>query len=293
MTHYWLRRHAVLGAFALFLLPGVGAFAQTTPKVGMVDQPCHPPLALPAGMADVFIDVFIKPRKLTPADIDRVVKDPRMMEFTKESARHGRMDWAGLCTYHAANMAALAAPVAPRVVFMGDSITQNWGLADPNFFAKGVLDRGISGQTSAQMLVRFRADVVALKPKIVHILAGTNDIAGNTGPESPQDFKNNVMAMVQIAKANGITVLLGSIPPTAHFSWQPNVNPVPWVAELNDWLRDYAKRNDIQYVDYFSALVGPSGELRPALGNDGVHPNRDGFAIMRRIVEPMLSGRPR
>jgi len=291
MTNDWFRRPAILGALAWFLIPAAGAFAQTPPRVGMVDQPCPPPLALPAGIEDVFIDVFVKPRKLTPADTDRVIKDPRMVEFTKKNAQRARMDWAGLCTYHAANAKALAAPVAPRVVFMGDSITQNWGLADPNFFTNGILDRGISGQTSAQMLVRFRADVVALKPKIVHILAGTNDIAGNTGPESPQDFKNNIMAMVEIAKANNITVLLGGIPPTAHFSWQPNVNPVPWVAMLNGWLRDYAKRMHIQYVDYFSALVGKSGEFRPALSNDGVHPNRDGFAIMRRIVEPMLSGR--
>lgn len=116
-------------------------------------------------------------------------------------------------------------------------------------------------------------------------------VAVNTGPESPQDFKNNIMAMVEIAKANNITVLLGSIPPTAHFSWRPTVNPVPWVASLNDWLRGYAKRMNIRYVDYLSALVGKSGEFRPALSNDGVHPNRDGFAIMRRIVEPMLSGR--
>ena len=119
--------------------------------------------------------------------------------------------------YREANASALAASVATRVVFMGDSITESWALADPVFFDRGVVNRGISGQTTAQMLVRFRADVVALRPKIVHILGGTNDVAGNTGPTSAQDFKNNIMSMVEIARANGIDVILGSLPPAAAF----------------------------------------------------------------------------
>ncbi len=246
-------------------------------------------MALPAGMQDMFVELFIKPHKLTPEDMQRFTSDPRMAELGKDSQKRRTLDWGGLCQYRAANAEALAAPTPPRVVFMGDSITQNWGVADPDFFKNGILDRGISGQTSGQMLVRFRADVVALKPKIVHILAGTNDVAGNTGPESPQDFKNNIMSMVDLAEANGITVILGSIPPAAAFSWQPKVNPVPTIAKLNDWLRGYAAGKHIQYIDYFDALAGSKGELRPNLSNDGVHPNIDGFAIMRKLVEPKIS----
>ena len=123
---------------------------------------------------------------------------------------------------------------------MGDSITENWLMADPGFFSGPIVNRGIGAQTSAQMLLRFRADVVALRPAVVHILAGTNDVAGNNGPISPRDFQNNIESMVEIAKANGIRVVIGSIPPAAAFSWQPAMRPAPRIAALNAWLRDYA-----------------------------------------------------
>jgi lysophospholipase L1-like esterase len=198
------------------------------------------------------------------------------------------LDWAGLCKYRAANAAVLAASTPTKVVFIGDSITENWVLADPSLFERGVVGRGISGQTTPQMLVRFRADVVALHPQVVHLLAGTNDIAGNTGPSSLQDYKNNIMSMVEIAQANGIDVIVGSIPPAAAFPWRRQIDPLPRIAEMNAWLRDYANQKKIRFVDYHSALAGPSGELRSDLGNDGVHPNRKGYAVMRKLIEAQL-----
>jgi lysophospholipase L1-like esterase len=160
--------------------------------------------------------------------------------------------------------------------------------ADPSLFERGVVGRGIGGQTTPQMLVRFRADVVALKPKVVHLLAGTNDIAGNTGPSTVQDYKNNIMSMVEIAQANGIDVIVGSIPPAAAFPWRPQISPLPRIAELNAWLRDYANQKKLRFIDYHSALVGAAGELRSDLGNDGVHPNSNGYAVMRKLIEPQL-----
>ena len=192
-------------------------------------------------------------------------------------------DWAWQCRYRAEN-AAIDPAHPPRVVFIGDSITENWLHADPDFFAHGNLDRGISGQTSPQLLVRFWQDVVALHPRVVHIMVGTNDIAGNTGPTSPEAYKNAVRAMVDVAKANNIAVILGSIPPSAAFGWQPAVKPAPWIASLNQWLKDYAKERGLVFADYHSALAGPAGELPAEFGPDGVHPNPAGYAIMRGVA---------
>ncbi len=266
-----------------------GAQAPEQPPAAMVEDPCPPPLAPPAAVHDLLVELFVKPRKLTGADFDRLNKDPQFVEFMKTSRLRAGQDWPGLCHYRAANVSTAAAAVAPRVVFMGDSITENWGLADPQFFERGVLNRGISGQTTPQMLVRFRQDVIALKPRAVHILGGTNDVAGNTGPTRPQDFKDNIMSMVELARAHGIHVILGSIPPTARFNWRPQLNPVPQIRELNQWLRDYAAHNGCDFIDYYSALVGRAGELNPELGNDGVHPNRDGYRIMRGLLDKHLA----
>jgi lysophospholipase L1-like esterase len=253
--------------------------------VGMVDDPCPPALTPPVEVRDLLVELFLEPRKLTAADFDRLLKNPRFIEFDTANRQLGARDWPGLCRYRAANRSVLAAKTAPRVVFIGDSITENWLLAQPDFFDRGVVNRGISGQTTAQMLVRFRADVVALRPKRVHILGGTNDVAGNTGPTSVQDYKNNIMSMVELARANGIEVILGAIPPAAAFTWRPQLQPAPRIQELNAWLRDYATQQGIGFVDYYTPLAGASGELRSDLGNDGVHPNRRGYAIMRRLLE--------
>jgi lysophospholipase L1-like esterase len=263
------------------------------PPVGIVAEPCPAPIPMPPELRDRLSALFLEPRTLTPADMQDFVRSPQLAEMERENRRRAGLDWAGLCRYRADNHALLRSALTPQVVFIGDSITENWVLADPNFFNNGIVGRGISGQTTPQMLVRFRADVVALRPKLVHIMAGTNDVAGNTGPTTAQDYKNNIMSMVEIAAANGIDVVLGSIPPAGQFSWRPGLDPVPRIKELNDWLRSYAATRRIEFIDYHSVLGGPAGELKPDLGNDGVHPNRSGYAQMRKLVEPHVSERNR
>lgn len=251
--------------------------------VGMVEEPCPPAYVMPEALHAVLKDLFIEPRVPGAANFNRLATTAGFAEMQRTNRERAASDWPGLCRYRAENTAM--APGTARVVFIGDSITENWFMADPGFFSGPIVNRGIGAQTSAQMLLRFRADVVALRPAVVHILAGTNDVAGNNGPIRPRDFQNNMESMVEIARANGIRVVIGSIPPAAAFSWQPAMRPAPRIAALNAWLRDYAARNGLVYVDYHAALRGPEGELRAALGNDGVHPNRDGYAVMRRLAE--------
>jgi lysophospholipase L1-like esterase len=275
------------------LLSMVGALLMTQvsaadPPVGMVDEPCPAPLAPSTRLREELISLFLEPRTLSAEDFRRFLSDPELIRFNEENERRAQQDWPGLCRYRADNALVMSQPSPPRIVFMGDSITENWALADPTFFSHGVVNRGISGQTTAQMLVRFRADVIALHPQVVHILGGTNDVAGNAGPTSPQDFKNQIMSMVEMAQSNLIDVVLGSIPPAASFPWRPQVTSTPIITSLNAWLRDYAATKKIGFVDYYSPLAGESGELRADLGNDGVHPNRKGYAIMRRLVQSKL-----
>ncbi len=197
-------------------------------------------------------------------------------------------DFAYLARYREAN-ATLAAPVPgqPRVVFMGDSITENWASRAPEFFVKGRIGRGISGQTTSQMLLRFRQDVIDLKPAVVQIMAGTNDIAGNTGPTTDAQVEGNIMSMVQLAQANGIRVILASIPPADHFEWKPGLVTAPRIATLNSWLKEYAARVGATYADYWSVLhVGDA--LNPAYGTDGVHPNAAGYAAMAPVADAAI-----
>jgi lysophospholipase L1-like esterase len=244
---------------------------------------------MPASVRDLLSDLFMQPRTLVPDDFAGLMQHAEFGAYNAANRQDAARDWAGLCRFRAANAAVIASGVRPRVVFMGDSITENWLLGDPGFFGEEQVNRGIGGQTTPQMLLRFRADVVTLRPAVVHILAGTNDVAGNTGPSTVADFRNNIMSMVELAQASGIEVILGSIPPAAAFNWQPALDPVPRIRELNAWMQQYAADKGLAYIDYFSALAGGSGELKAALGNDGVHPNRDGYAIMRRLLEAQLS----
>jgi lysophospholipase L1-like esterase len=269
-------------AASLIAVPALAA------PVGIVDEPCPAPFAPSAAFNDLVTALIIEPHHIAPDEFQRFLENPELAKINEAQRRAAAQDWAGLCRYREANKKVAAVTSPPRVVFMGDSITENWNLSDAAFFDKGVVNRGISGQTSSQMLVRFRADVIALRPATVHILAGTNDVAGNTGPLTAQDFKNNIMSMVELARANGIAVVLGSIPPAAAFNWRPEVKPVPVIQELNRWLRDYAKEKGLRYIDYYTALAGPAGELRQDLGNEGVHPNRKGYEIMRRLAEESL-----
>jgi lysophospholipase L1-like esterase len=196
-------------------------------------------------------------------------------------ADRAKADWPNLCKYRGANR-SLKHP--PQAVFMGDSITENWFESDPSLFSDQTINRGISGQTSPQMLLRFFQDVIELHPKVVHILAGTNDVAGNTGPSSAQDFRNNIEAMTDLAKAHHIRVVLGSIPPAAAFPWRPGVKPADTITALNQWLKSFAQSRGLQYVDYYSVLVDGNGALKADLSPDGVHPNREGYALMRPLA---------
>lgn len=254
---------------------------------GMVDEACPAPLPVPAGFAQAAQLVIDPPSADTPALKEQLAKDADLAAYNAMQKARDAQDLGQLCRYHYANKALAATP--PRVVFIGDSITELWAVADHELFNGTVVaGRGIGGQTSAQMLLRFHADVVDLHPRAVHILAGTNDVAGNSGPTTAQNFKNNIVAMVEIARANGIAVVLGSIPPAKSFYWRPEIEAAARIAELNVWLSDYAHKQHLGYVDYYSALVRDGG-LPAEFGNDGVHPNRAGFARMTPLARKALA----
>jgi len=198
-------------------------------------------------------------------------------------------DWAQLGRYRDEN-AALAAPARgeQRVVFYGDSITDAWGRrpGSGTFFPdKPYFNRGISGQTTPQMVVRFHQDVVDLHPRVVVILAGTNDVAGNTGPMTPEMTEDNFRSMVEMARANGIKVVIASILPAGDFPWKKGMGPAPKIRALNQWLQDFCKSNGIVYVDYYAALADENGAMKAGLSLDGVHPDAAGYAIMAPLAE--------
>ena len=274
------------------LMVSIATAQDNSGPVGIVARPCPPAISMPPGAAEILSDLFMEPRTLGPEDFGQLGTNKEFADYLAAVNANTFQDWPGLCRFRDDNDALISAGVKPRLVFMGDSITENWLLGDADLFDAEMVNRGISAQTTPQMLLRFRNDVVDLKPEMVHILAGTNDIAGNTGPLRKEDFQNNIMSMVELAQANNIRVILGSIPPAAVFSWQPAVNPVVHVRELNDWLEQFAGEKNLGYIDYFTALSGQEGELRADLGNDGVHPNRDGYVIMRQLLEAQLSSMP-
>jgi lysophospholipase L1-like esterase len=200
-----------------------------------------------------------------------------------------RMDPAGLARYRDENAALAATPRQPRIVFMGDSITEGWMDKRPGFFTRGRVDRGIGGQTTPQMVLRMMSDVVALKPRAVHLMAGTNDIAGNTGPMTPEMTQNNFRAMSDIARRNGIRVILVSIPPAAGFPWAPTIKTRQPIAEMNAWLKSYAAQTGAAWVDYHTVLDDGTGAMKPGLAVDGVHPTEAGYDAMATVVEPVLA----
>jgi lysophospholipase L1-like esterase len=196
-------------------------------------------------------------------------------------------DWAQLAKYRAAN-AALPAPRSGenRVVFMGNSITEGWATYfDSLFPGKPYIGRGISGQTTPQMLVRFRQDVIALKPKVVVILGGTNDIAGNTGPSTLEMIEDNLASMTDLAKANGIRVVLVSVLPAADYPWKRGLDPAPKIIALNTWIKQYAARAGVVYLDLHTPMANERGGMKPELSGDGVHPNVAGFALMSPLTD--------
>ena len=209
-------------------------------------------------------------------------------------------DWPALARYRDANTTT-AAPGKDeqRVVFMGDSITDSWD--DPKyggfFPGKPYLDRGISGQTTPQMLIRFRPDVIALQPKVVVILAGTNDIAGNTGPMTPAAIEDNLTSMFDLARANGIRVVLASLLPISDYKKNKNgqaiINskqrPPEQITSLNAWMKKYAAAHGGIYLDYYSAMADEKGFLKEDLSEDGLHPNQKGYEVMAPLAEQAIA----
>ena len=234
------------------------------PEVGVSDQPCR--------------GVPVQPTVAHKASADPY-----------QSWMHDwlSLDWGQLCRYQPEN-AALPPATHARVIFLGDSITEGWKNLQPEFFGPERLDRGISGQTTGQMLVRFRADVIDLHPAVVQIMAGTNDIAGNSGPTSLAIIQENIASMAEQARAHGAQVIIASILPAARFGWRPQLQPAAAIAAMNEWLQSYAAREHYIYVDYYAALNDGHGGIKAALANDGVHPNAAGYAVMRPLAEAAL-----
>jgi lysophospholipase L1-like esterase len=214
-----------------------------------------------------------------------------LMAVTNQDTR--LRDWANLTRYREANRTVTRADV----VFIGDSITDAW--QQPRFGGffpgKNYVDRGISAQTTPQMLIRFRPDVIALKPRAVVILAGTNDIAGNTGPMTNEDIQNNLMSMAELAKANNIRVVLASITPVSAYHVPANQppqttrRPVERIKAINEWMKAYAAANKHVYLDYYSAMIDSNGMLRTELSEDDLHPNAGGYKVMAPLAEAAIA----
>ena len=229
------------------------------------------------------------PARLAPAPPQPATLEDAQKLVTQQWNR--LQDWAQLKRYHDANAAlAPAAKGGNRVVFLGDSITDGWKIAD-YFPGKPYVNRGISGQTTPQMLIRFRPDVIDLQPKVVVLLAGTNDIAGNTGPMVVEQIEENYASMAELAKAHGIRFVFASVLPVhdkgARGPQTPRRSPEQ-IKELNTWLKKYCADNKLIYLDYYSHVLGDNGMLRTELAADGLHPNADGYKIMAPLAEQAI-----
>ena len=250
---------------ALVLLGGMQLLANQVepPNRGMTETPCPPPEGRTATIArTAFLTLAGRPNEMR--------------------------DWADLCFYQRDNAVLARSGVRPQAVFLGDSITQYWGQVHPGFFADGIVNRGVAGQASPQVLLRIAPDALALKPRVVHLLVGLNDIVGARGASRPEDFRNNIEAMLALAKASGVAVIVGAIPPAKNDGWGTGVRLVARTRELNRWLRDIARRDGLVFADYWSAMAAPDGTLRPDLADDGFHPNGAGYAAMEPVARAAL-----
>ena len=236
---------------------------------GYAQAPAPAPTAAPASTSVV---------ETTPAQIARM--------------KAQLADWPALGHYSADNAALPpAATGEQRVVFYGDSITDAWGRMPKTgtfFPGKPYVNRGISGQTTPQMVVRFRQDVIDLHPAAVLILAGTNDIAGNTGPMTPEMTEDNFRSMADLAHANGIKVILASITPVFDYPWKHGMEPASKIRAINAWLKDYCEQHGYTYLDYYTSLTDSEGGMKPGISFDGVHPNEQGYAIMAPLAQAAI-----
>jgi lysophospholipase L1-like esterase len=220
-----------------------------------------------------------------PPPVDELTKLKTQADRDKKTL----LDWPALGRY-ADDNAKLTSPAT--VVFMGDSITDAWIKRSPKYFADNpsYVDRGISGQTTPQMLIRFRPDVIALKPKVVVILAGTNDIAGNTGPMTLQMIEDNYASMAELAKANGIKVVFSSVMPVCDYIRpQTERRPPAQIIALNDWLKDYSAKNKLVYLDYYTPMLDDQKMFKKEITYDGLHPNEAGYAIMEPLADKAIA----
>lgn len=207
--------------------------------------------------------------------------------ITGDADRRNQRDWANLCAFRAENQTLKAKP-PPLAVLIGDSITAEWLAGDPQLFGQQFVNRGIGGQTSAQVLLRFTQDAANLRPRIIHVMAGANDIGGYQGPSSVEDIHNSIRAMADIAQANGAVLILGSITPIHQSKMQPRVETIGQIVALNGWLRALAAQRGGVYADYHAVLAEPSGALKAAYSIDGVHLNAAGYAAMRPMFDAAI-----
>jgi lysophospholipase L1-like esterase len=200
------------------------------------------------------------------------------------------LEWAYLSRYRDAD-AKLGAPgpAEKRIVFLGDSITEGWGTIDGKFFSgRPYVNRGIGGQTTSQMLVRFRQDVISLKPAAVVILGGTNDIAQNGGLTTVEAIEDNLQSMVELARLHGIRVILSSVLPALDYPWRPGLQPRDNIAALNHWMADYCQKNRVVYLDYYAAMADAGLAMKPGLSKEGVHPTAAGYLVMEPLAEEAI-----
>ena len=227
-----------------------------------------------------------KSAKLTPEKLEEI---KQIQKYNQEKQIH--TDWANFGRFAADNK-TLPAPLKneKRIVFMGNSITEGWIYMDPNFFqTKPYVDRGISGQTTPQMLVRFKQDVVDLKASVVVILAGTNDIAGNTGPTTPEIIQEHLISMAELAKASGVKVVISSILPVFDYPWKPGLKPAETIVLINKFIKNWSEKNGVVYLDYFSEMADEKNGLKANLTYDGVHPNLAGYKVMEPLAEKAIA----
>src|SRR5215472_1781157 len=241
-----------------------------------------------AGFDNMVLAQAQAPSTVQPQATGAGTQDVSQLQAQLQQAQDKLKDWPDLARYRDANSQVLApAPEEDRVLFIGDSITDSWGRKYGKFFpGKPYINRGISGQTTPQMLIRFRPDVIALRPKVVVILAGTNDIAGNTGPTTIEAIEDNLKSMSELAKVNGIRVVLSSVMPVCDYiNPQTARRPPEKIRALNAWIKDYAAKSGYVYLDYYSAMLDDQQMLKKELTYDGLHPNDAGY----ELIEPLAT----